>query len=296
LPKRGSNVPTLMATEVPVFQPAFQTQFESAIDSSLQYAEVDVLGVSPRTIFAPTMDAGTQVPSTVQQSPKDWKHRLKSIRNHAGAILNRAGLEREDFTVLSNDCWGHALYEELGLPLRTPFIGSGMHADCFLRFLADIEGYLSSPLKFAPDSSYASVRRLRKQRHAWPVGLLRGEVEIHFLHSYSEEESRRIWEAGCESVNLNRIAVKFSSHKDGASQQHIDQFAALPFERKLLIAPQPLPDIACAIHTPDYVINGAVMFRRSLKRFDCAHWLNTGEILRNTPRVMLNKIIFARGV
>ena len=268
-----------MATELPAVQPRIRHQ--STVGS---YAD-GVAAIPDRALqFAEAADK------------RDWKHHLKEIRNQAGAILNRAGLENEDFTVLSNDCWGQALYEELGLTLRTPLVGGGMHADCFLRFLGDVEGYLASPLRFIPDSSYASVRRLRKQRHAWPVGLLRNEVEIHFLHSYSEDDSRRIWETGCERLNLNRLVVKFSSGKDGATQQHIEQFAALPFERKLIISPQPQPHIACAIQAPDYVINGAVMFRRSLKYFDCAHWLNTGEVLRRTPRVLLNKLLFARGV
>lgn len=229
-------------------------------------------------------------------SPRGWKQQIKAARNHAGALLNRAGLETAEFTVLSNDCWGQALYEELGLPSRTPFVGSGMHGDCFLRFLSDVEGYLNAPLQFVPDSKYASVRRLRRQRHLWPVGLLRGEVEVHFLHSHSQEESRRSWQTGLGRVRLDRLAVKFSTDKDGATQQHTEQFATLPFERKLILSPGHHPHIACAVQTPDYVINGAVMFRRSLRHFDCAHWLNTGEVRRNTARVYANKILFARGV
>ena len=228
------------------------------------------------------------------------RHDVLSLRNRLGGALLRAGLEHREFTVLSNDCWAQALYEGYGLPCQTPFAGAGMYADCFLRFLGDIEGYLRSPLRFSPETRYAALGRLRSQRATqngrWPIALLGGDVEVHFLHSESEDEARREWDAGCEKMNLKRIAVKFSVDKDGATREHIERFAALPFERKLLISRQSLPGIACALQTPNYVINGAVMFRRSVKCFDCTHWLNTGEIRRSTPRVWAGKAIYARGV
>ena len=34
----------------------------------------------------------------------------------------------------------------------------------------------------------------------------------------------------------------------------------------------------------------------SLRHFDCAHWLNTGQIRRTTLRVCMNKLVYARGV
>jgi uncharacterized protein (DUF1919 family) len=214
--------------------------------------------------------------------------------------LLRAGLEHREFTVLSNDCWGQALYEGYGLPCQTPLAGGGMYSDCFLRFLGNIEGYLGSRLRFVPKTRYLALGRIRNQRAAqglpWPIGLLGDDVEVHFLHYRTEDESRRAWDAGCERLNLNRIAVKFSADKDGATQEHVERFVALPFARKLLISRQSFPEIACAVQTPNYVLNGAVMFRRSVRYFDCTHWLNTGEIRRNTPRVWASKAIFARGV
>jgi len=220
----------------------------------------------------------------------------KHLRNKMGAVLNRAGLERDDFTVISNDCWGQALYEELGLPNRTPLVGSGMHADCFLRFLGDIPGYLASPLRFVATSRHASVNRLRLRRSIWPMAVLGEDVELHFLHYTTEADSRRAWEEGLRHVNLDRVVVKFTVDKDGALPKHAAQFDRMPFERKLLISAHPHPEISCAVQVPNYVTNGAVMFRRSLRCFDCVHWLNTGEIRRNTPRVLVNKAIYARGV
>jgi uncharacterized protein (DUF1919 family) len=222
--------------------------------------------------------------------------RIKALRNRVGAALNRIGLEHTEFTVISNDCWGQALYQEWGLPCQTPFAGSGMHADCFLRFLEDIPGFLDAPLRFVSLSRHTSVNRLRLRRESWPMAVLGGEVEVHFMHHHNEHDAERTWRRGCELINLDRIAVKFSVDKDGASQEHMARFIRMPFERKLLISERSHPEIDCAIQVPNYVTNGAMMFHRSLRHFDCAHWLNTGQIRRRTPRVMLNKLLYMRGV
>jgi len=227
---------------------------------------------------------------------RSWKHPFRDMRNRLGIPLNRAGLEHEQFTVLSNDCWGQALYTGYRLPYQTPLIGSGMYSDCFLRFLGDIEGYLGSPLRFINLTRYPGLQRIRNQRRPWPIALLRDDVEIHFMHYQSEFTSRRAWDKGLHRINLDRIAVKFTADKDGATEDQVARFAALPFERKLLISRRSRPEIPCAVHTPDFVINGAVMFRRSLKYFDCTHWLNTGEIVTDSPRVWMSRLIYARGV
>lgn len=239
---------------------------------------------------------GTQDFALPALAERRWVAQAKQLRNRVGANLNRMGLERTDFTVISNDCWGQALYEELGLRSRTPLIGSGMHADCFLRFLGDIPGYLAFPLRFISVSRYASVNRLRMRRSIWPMAVLGDGVEVHFIHYETEEESRRAWEEGCRDVNLDRVVVKFTVDKDGATPKHAAMFDRVPFERKLLLSAHAHPEIGCAVQVPNYVTNGAVMFRRSLRHFDCAHWLNTGEVRRRSARVMVNKVIYARGV
>ena len=262
---------------------------------------VSSLQMRSAAVWEPRVGTAVSFPDGAQAArqtglARPWTDHLKNWRNHAGGALNRAGLEEREFTVLSNDCWGQALYEGYGLPLQTPLAGSGMYADCFIRFLSDIEGYLRSPLRFVRNTRHVALGRVRNQRWPWPIAVLREDVEVHFLHHRSEDACRRVWEAGCEKLQLKRIAVKFSVDKDGATEEHVRRFAAMPFERKLLISRNHHPGIACAVEIPNYVANGAVMFRRSIKHFDCTHWLNTGEILRTSPRIWMNKAIYARGV
>lgn len=232
----------------------------------------------------------------VLQPPLTWKGRAKALRNRFGAWINKSGLRDSDFTVISNDCWGEALYADWSLPKRSPFIGLGMIAPCFILFVSDLERYLHQPLRFIPNSRYELLNRVRRRRGNWPMGLLGDDVEICFIHYSTEESARRAWEEGCRRINPRRIVVKFTVDKDGATPEHMAQFDRLPFTHKLLISKERHPEISCAIFTPGYVLNGAMMFHRSLRHFDCAHWLNTGEIRRFTLRVLLNKLIYIRGV
>jgi uncharacterized protein (DUF1919 family) len=242
-------------------------------------------------------DAGAPVTQceNIEEQRGSFADRVKAFRNRIGARLNRLGLKHRDFSILSNDCWAEVLYQDWGIPCRSPFQGLGMGAPDFLRFLTDFERYVSAPLEFVPESRHEVVNRLGRDS-GWLVGLLGGDVEIYFVHHKSEALARRSWEEGCRSINLNRIAVKFTADKDGALQEHIEQFNRLPFERKLLLTKRAYPAIPCAVQASRFVSDGALLFRRSLRDFDCAHWLDTGEIRRHTLRVFLNKLLYLRGV
>lgn len=243
------------------------------------------------------LDAGA--PATqcegIDEQQGSFVARAKAFRNRIGARLNRLGLKHRDFSLISNDCWAEVLYYDWELPCRTPFRGLGMGAPDFLRFLSDFERYIHSPLEFLSESRFDVVNRLGRES-GWLVGLLGGDVEIYFVHHKTEALARQAWEEGCRSINFNRIAVKFTADKDGALPEHIEQFARLPFERKLLLTKRAYPAIPCAVQASRFVSDGAHLFRRSLRDFDCAHWLNTGEIRRHTLRVFLNKLLYFRGV
>jgi uncharacterized protein (DUF1919 family) len=230
-----------------------------------------------------------------QEQSRSLTSLVKTFRNRLGARLNQIGLRDRDFSILSNDCWAEALYEDWEVPCRTPFRGLGMDPSSFLHFVSDLERYLKEPLRFVPHSRHTVVNRFRGQ-DGWPIGMLGEEVEIYFLHYREEEEARRAWEDGCRAINLEHVAVKFTVDKDGARPEHIEQFNRLPFKRKLLLCKRSYPAVPCAVRASKFVGDGAMMFRRSLRDFDCAHWLNTGEIRRHTPRVLLNKLIYFVGV
>lgn len=248
-----------------------------------------------RSSTAVELGEDTSVSQTTNVKRDSLIGRAKTLRNRIGARLNQRGLQHRDFSILSNDCWAWELYKDWRVPCRTPFRGLGMPPEAFLRFLGDIERYVKEPLRFISHSKHVSVNRIGRQQ-GWLFGLIGEELEVYFVHYANEEEARQAWEEGCRTINLNRIAVKFSADKDGARLEHIEQFCKLPFERKLVLTKRAYRAIPCAVKVSRFESDGGRMFRRSLRDFDCAHWLNTGEIRRHTLRVFINKLLYLRGV
>jgi uncharacterized protein (DUF1919 family) len=49
--------------------------------------------------------------------------------------LLRMRVHDPEFTIVSNNCWGAHIYQNLGEPYRTPFVGLFLAPECYLRLL-----------------------------------------------------------------------------------------------------------------------------------------------------------------
>jgi uncharacterized protein (DUF1919 family) len=106
-----------------------------------------------------------------------WQQRVK--RKYLNENLPR--LNVKDFTVVSSNCWGGILYQDLGLNYQTPFVNQYMHTPCFLKLVRQFPEYMKMELSVSTKSKYFPVAT------SYPVGHL-GDVEIHFIH-YSLEDN-----------------------------------------------------------------------------------------------------------
>lgn len=114
--------------------------------------------------------------------PAKIVHRLKEHMKPIYAKAYSEKLERKDFSIISNNCWGGVTYEWFGLEKLSPTVGSYFFAEDYIRFLKNIRNYLSMELRIvsAEDSRHSSIL-LKKGQGSIPVGVL-GDVEIVFLH------------------------------------------------------------------------------------------------------------------
>jgi uncharacterized protein (DUF1919 family) len=167
-------------------------------------------------------------------------------------------------------------------------------APCFVDLVSDLQGHLRSPLEFVTRSRYAEVNEYRaKQASPYPIGLLDHRIEIQFLHYRSPEEAREKWERRCRRLNFSRLAVKLSADKDGCTPELVNRFASLPLPRKLVLSARLYSGVDCAVQVRDYITDGMRMYRRSLKFFDLVTWLNDGCICTDSPRVRMNRLLYA---
>lgn len=193
-----------------------------------------------------------------------YNHTLnKVIKWYRREIL----LKNKDFTIISNNCWGGAIYRRYGLPYTSPTVGLMFFADEYIKFVGNLEYYLSQDLRFIPkkDSKYYDYYK-EKDRY-YPIGLL-DDIEVVFLHYKSEKEAYDKWNRRKARINWNNLIVKFND-QNRATIDHIKAFDKLPYKNKLCFVAHAVQDTDCTIQFTEfeheyYVKNDITSYSRYL--------------------------------
>lgn len=192
------------------------------------------------------------------------------------ARLQRAVRNRR-FSIIACNCWGGDVYRDLEIPYQTPFVGLFLQLPCFAGFLENYETAIRAPLEFAEESRYNG-------RVTYPVGLIMGTHEIHFVHFRSREEAREKWNRRRDRMVQDLDDCFFMlMHLEENYVEELGRFNRLPFRNKVLFTARPM------IETPEAVVvpppggipgpdDGPTLYRRCHRYFDLAHWLNKEPI------------------
>ena len=72
------------------------------------------------------------------------------------AKIRRKRIKIENFTIISNNCWGGFIYQSYNLKYNTPTIGLFFMAEDYIEFLKDIKKWIYKPIQFInyQDSKY----------------------------------------------------------------------------------------------------------------------------------------------
>jgi uncharacterized protein (DUF1919 family) len=204
-------------------------------------------------------------------------------RREVSQAVDRRRLGRTRFCLIADDCWGADVYQHLGRPYNTPFVGLFVKAEHYLRLLGDLESYLAQPLCLhAEPGENGDVR--------YPVGVLGGDVEIHFLHYPSWDDAAANWRRRVARVDLDHVAVKFKAPPQPPGGDQIERFHALPFERKVAFSVAAAPGV---VHVPNWTSDDA--FTETQQLFDVVAWLR-GKRPRRPGRGRLAYASSATGV
>ena len=200
-------------------------------------------------------------------------HRLrKSINKN---ILRRK-LRRPEFTIISNDCWGGEVYKYLGLPYSTPFVGVLVLSPCYIKLLENLRHYLAQPLQFKPRSKYGYIAALKKRSGVdFPIGVLGGDVEIHFFHYTSEREAMEKWVARVGRINWDNIYFKYDCNKDLATDDDLRRFDRLDCA-KIAFGVKEVAGVSSLVTFRKWNLDARKFFFLSLETFDITDWLNGG--------------------
>jgi uncharacterized protein (DUF1919 family) len=214
---------------------------------------------------------------TPRAAPKPhlWEP-LKIWRRQLAAQLMRARVANRNFTIISNDCFGGMAYEELGMRYDSPFVGLFLTIEDYMQLLRRLPWYCGQPVHFKTQSREQRINEWREQiQRAYPIGVLGGDVEIHFLHYGSREEAEAKWTRRAERIHWDNLLVKICWHEDGRMERWLHEFDAMPFARKLALVPQKIPGLKSILPLRNYSTDGTAQY---WSHFDVAQWINRGVI------------------
>jgi len=172
---------------------------------------------------------------------------LKSIytflRNQYYAYKRRPYLKElailidNDTSIISSNCFAGRIMQDKKMQYNTPTLGLYFMYPDYIEFLQHLEYYLKeAKIEFVDKSKYPLGNERHKQwKHWYPIGLLDGKVEIHFLHYFTEEEAATKWYRRAGRVNFDKLLV-IGMDQNRCTEADIKAFDHLPFKQKLFFS------------------------------------------------------------
>jgi len=194
---------------------------------------------------------------------------------------NKRSLLKDDFTIISNNCWGGMTSEAYGLRKNSPTVGCYFYADDYLKFIKRLDYYTSIELKFIDVESAKHKEWIFEDgAENVPIGKL-DDVEVIFLHYKDKVEAKSKWERRCKRINWNNLIFKFSK-QNHATENDLRTFDKIELwgGKKIMFVNDPMSQLKCALFYPgyeneSYVWNDTFWGHRYFKVTD---FLNTGTI------------------
>ena len=123
----------------------------------------------------------------------------------------------------------------------------------YIEFLSNLEYYLKEArISFVETSKYPLGNERRKSwSHWYPIGLLGGKVEIHFLHYHTKEEAAEKWYRRASRVNFNNLII-IGMEQNLCNIDDIVNFDKLPYKHKYIFTSKKLPSLASNIFMEEF--------------------------------------------
>ena len=153
---------------------------------------------------------------------------------HLTANIRKRKIKSYNFTIISNNCWAGFVYQSYDIPYNTPTLGMFFVADDYIKFLSNLEHYLSiSNFEevFPKDSKWYNELKDVSHYGEYPIARL-DDIELHLLHYESVKDAEEAWNRRVKRINRDRMLVKFSE-MNGCTEKNIVDFQNLKFRNKI---------------------------------------------------------------
>lgn len=135
-------------------------------------------------------------------------------------------IKESNVSILSSNCWAGVCYHRLGLEFLSPTINMFFNCHDFIKFMKDLDYYLSLPVEFVEMCFETTLQR------DYPVGLI-GDIRLNFNHYTDFNDAVACWEKRKKRLNKNNIVVvSYTDCEDDATA-----FDNLPYANKMQFTP-----------------------------------------------------------
>ena len=159
----------------------------------------------------------------------------RKIEKYIKAKINRLFINKDDFTIVSNNCWGTFIYKKFGISYQSPFVNLVIFAPDYIELLENFSIETLNKLSFIEhkDSRHKEeLMCLSLYDTDYPIGVLDNKYELHFLHYPSKKDAREKWLRRVKRMNLNKLIFKFSDG-DKFESSMAKRFEDLKFKNKV---------------------------------------------------------------
>jgi len=189
----------------------------------------------------------------------------------------RSRLKNTDVSIISSNCNGGVIYNDLGLEFKSPFINLFIRADDYIKLLKNLKDYMDEELVFVKelDDVYGYTD--------YPTAYLK-DVKIYFMHYKNEEEALEAWERRKKRINWDNLYIIFTDRSQ-CTKENLEEFDKLDYPNKVVFTHLPYPNIKSSFYIRGYeeeekvpvlsqFVNLKFPVRRIYDQFDYVAWLN----------------------
>lgn len=145
------------------------------------------------------------------------------------------GIKNKDFSIISSNCMGGALYHDIGMQFFSPTINMAFDGEDFCKLCENLTYYLG-----------CEMTELHTDLVSHPVGKL-DDVEALLVHYNSVDEAREKWRERAKRVNFDKILI-MATDRDGMVDW-MERFDRLPY-KKIMFTAKPYPQYDWAVWCP----------------------------------------------
>ena len=205
----------------------------------------------------------------------------RNIEKYIKGKINHFFIKEDDFTIISNNCWGTFIYKKFYLPYKSPFINIVIFAPDYIKLLENFSADILNKISFIKHENSQhkdEMKKLNIYDIDYPIGILDNKYELHFLHYQKEEDAKDKWLRRVKKMNFNKLIFKFSDG-DLFEDSMAKRFDDLKFKNKVLFTAKEYKDLKSVVSLEKFNGGDRVHdeWKNSKKEFDVIKFINNLE-------------------